>query len=99
MLSVLPRRALTVTADTEMLGDTAIADELVAVRAEIDRLEARFAELAWAAHRRGVGTADGSPSTAAWLRRHTGMREGDARSASEAGEVATSVLPAVGAAG
>ena len=74
-----------------------IADELIRRRAEIDRLEAEFAQLAWAGHRRGIGAADGSPSTPAWLRRHTGMREGDARGAIEAGSVCE-LLPKVGAA-
>ena len=67
------------------MSDAEIADELIRRRAEIDRLEAEFAQLAWAGHRRGIGAADGSPSTPAWLRRHTGMREGDARGAIEAG--------------
>ena len=67
------------------------------VHAEIDRLEAEFAELAWVGHRRGIGAVDGSPSTQAWLRRHTGMREGDARAAIETGEV-SELLPTIGAA-
>ena len=75
--------------------DTALAGGLVGLRAGIDRLEAQFARLTWAAHQRGIGTADGSPSTAAWLRRRTGMREGDARTAIEAGE-ASEVLPQTG---
>ena len=83
--------------DPAALGDLAIADELVRRRAEIDRLEAEFAQLAWSGHQRGIGAADGSPSTAAWLRRHTGMREGDARGAIEAGRV-SELLPKVGAA-
>src|SRR4051812_28567758 len=58
-------------------------------------MEARFAELAWAGHQRGIGAADGSPSTEAWLRRHTGMREGDAKGAIEAGRVCE-LLPKVG---
>src|SRR6187551_919209 len=73
--------------DPAGLSDLAIADELVRRRAEIDRLEAEFAQLAWVGHQRGIGAADGSPSTAAWLRKHTGLREGDARAAINAGEV------------
>ena len=65
--------------DPAALSDPALADELIRRRAEIDRLEAEFAHLAWAGHQRGIGAVDGSPSTAAWLRRHTGMRDGDAR--------------------
>jgi hypothetical protein len=83
--------------DPETMSDLEIADELVALRREIDRTEARFARLAWAGHRRGIGTVDGSPSTQAWLRRHTGMREGDARAAIETGAV-SELLPAIGAA-
>jgi hypothetical protein len=83
--------------DPAVSSDAAIADELVALRREIDRMEARFAELAWVGHQRGIGAADGSPSTQAWLRKHTGMREGDARTAINAGEVGE-MLPKVGAA-
>ena len=72
--------------------DTALAAEIVGLRAAIDRLEAHSARLVWAAHQRGIGAADGSPSTAAWLRRHTGMRDGDARAMVEAGE-ASDALP------
>lgn len=78
--------------DPSAWSDAGLAAELVRVRAQIDRLEAEFARLTWAAHQRGIGAADGSPSTAAWLRRCTGMREGDARAAIEAG-AASEVLP------
>jgi hypothetical protein len=83
--------------DPEAMSDAELADELVALRREIDRMEARFAQLAWAGHRRGLGAVDGSPSTQAWLRRRTGMREGDARAAIETGEV-SELLPSIGAA-
>ena len=73
-------------------SDTGLAEEIVGLRAAIDRLEAHSARLVWAAHQRGIGAADGSPSTAAWLRRHTGMRDGDARAMVEAGE-ASDALP------
>src|SRR4051812_3569017 len=79
-------------ADPAAMADHEIADELVALRREIDRKEARFARLAYAGHRRGIGAADGSPSTQAWLRRHTGMREGDAKAAIETGSV-SELLP------
>lgn len=72
--------------DPSEFSDPALARAIVSVRAEMDRLEAQFARLVWAAHQRGIGTVDGSPSTAAWLRRRTGMRDGDARAAIEAGE-------------
>src|SRR4051794_19184755 len=83
--------------DPGSLSDVEIADELIGLRAEIDRLEARFAQLAWSGHRRGIATADGSVSTQAWLRHHTGMREGEARTAITAGEV-SELLADVGAA-
>ena len=77
--------------------DTGLTAELIGVRAAVDRLEAHVARVTWAAHQRGIGAADGSPSTAAWLRRRTGMREGDARAAIEAGQ-ASDALPQTGAA-
>jgi hypothetical protein len=90
-------RVVAVLDPAVFVSDRAIADELVRRRAEIDRLEAEFAQLAYAGHRRGIGTVDGSPSTQAWLRRHTGMREGDARAAIETGSP-SELLPMLGAA-
>ena len=78
--------------EPDQMADAAVAEELLALRATIDRLEGRFALLADAAHRRGLGSSDGSPSTAAWLRRRTGMREGEARAALEAGAACEDVL-------
>ncbi len=69
------------------LSDRGLADELLARRREMDRQEADFARLAWAAHVRGVGSIDGAASTAAFLRHRAGMREGDARAAIECGQV------------
>lgn len=83
--------------DPTELNDVVLGEEITSLRSEMDRLEAQFARLVWAAHQRGVGSADGSPSTAAWLRRRTGMREGEARAAIEAGEVCD-ILPATAAA-
>ncbi len=73
--------------DPECISDAALADELIALRREMDRQEAVFARLAQAAHTRGLGSIDGAASTAAWLRHQAGMREGDARAAIEAGAV------------
>jgi Domain of unknown function (DUF222) len=67
------------------LSDVALAGGLVALRREMDRLEAVFARLAHAGHVRGVGSVDGAVSTAAWLRHRAGMREGDAKAAIECG--------------
>ena len=62
----------------------------------MDRLEAVFAQLADAAHRRGVCAGDGAASTAAWLRWQAGMREGEARAAIEAGAVCRELLTETG---
>ena len=86
-----------VATDPAEVGDVVLCKEIVSLRAEMDRLDALFARLVWAAHQRGVGSADGSPSTAAWLRRRTSMREGDARAAIESGEVCE-ILPTTAAA-
>lgn len=74
--------------DPAELSDPALASELLALRAQIDRLDGVFARLAAAVHQRGVGAMDGAASNAAWLRTQAGMREGDARAAIEAGETA-----------
>ena len=101
MVAVLERSSLrvavdqTVAVDPASLSDVETADALVELSGEIDRLEAQRAALAWSAHQRGIGAADGSPSTQAWLRCHTGMREGDARASIEAGRVCE-LLPKIG---
>ena len=69
------------------LTDGGLADELIRLRREMDRQEAVFARLAHAAHVRGLGSADGAASTAAFLRHRAGMREGDAKAAIECGAV------------
>ena len=97
MVALLDRPSRPDDLDPASMTDTQIAAELIELRAEIDRLEARFAQLAWSGHQRGIGTADGSASTQAWLRHHTGMREGDARTAITAGDVCE-LLPKIGAA-
>jgi hypothetical protein len=77
-----------VAVDPADLSDVVLADELVGLRREMDRLDALFARLAAAAHGRGVGAKDGATSTAAWLAHHASMRTGDARAAVEHGQVA-----------
>jgi hypothetical protein len=74
--------------DPTELSDPALASELLALRAQIDRLDGVFARLTAASHQRGLGAMDGAASTAAWLREQAGMREGEARAAIEAGETA-----------
>src|SRR5438105_15632663 len=96
-VAILEPSSARVAVDPASLSDVEPAERLIGIRAEIDRLEAEFARLAWSGHQRGIGTADGSPSTQAWLRRHTGMREGDARASIEAGRVCE-LLPKVAAA-
>ncbi|HEY7440142.1 MAG TPA: DUF222 domain-containing protein [Acidimicrobiia bacterium] len=86
-----------VAVDPATIPDVVLADELVALRARMDRLEAVFAGFAAAAHRRGVGLGEGAASTAVWLAQHAGMRTGEARAAIECGEAA-SVLSESGAA-
>ncbi len=87
----------TVMVDPADLADHLIADALIGLQAEIDRLEAQRARLAHIAHTRGIGAADGSPSTVAWLRRHTGLREGAVRAAIKEG-AACDLLPTTAAA-
>lgn len=98
VVSVVLREAVDVVVATapDDLCDAALADEVVALRGELDRLEGQFARVAHAAHLRGLGTVDGAASTAAWLRSRTGMREGDARSALEAGAACADVLMETG---
>lgn len=84
-------------ADLAAMSDAALAEHTLALRREMDRLELAFAQSAVASHRRGVGPVDGSASTPAWLRRHTGLPEGRARAAIENGEAAE-VLPQTAAA-
>jgi hypothetical protein len=77
-----------VAADPADLSDGVLADELILLRREMDRLDALFARLAAAAHGCRVGAEDGATSTAAWLSHHASMRTGDARAAIEHGAVA-----------
>jgi hypothetical protein len=97
VVALLDRSSRADALDPAAMSDPELADQLIARRREIDRLEAEFAQLAWAAHQRGIGAVDGAPSTQAWLRRHTGMRDGEARAAIETGEV-SELLPTIGTA-
>ncbi|MGZ8753515.1 MAG: hypothetical protein ACXW1S_11090 [Acidimicrobiia bacterium] len=84
-----------VAIDPAELSDVALADTLLALRRVLDRQEAEFARLVHAGHTRGVGRSDGAVSTVAWLRHHTGMREGDAKASIECG-AASELLPQAG---
>jgi hypothetical protein len=56
---LVPLRAAvdaSVVTDPADLGDIALSEEIVSVRAEIDRLEAQFARLVCAGHQRGIGS-------------------------------------------
>jgi len=78
--------ALTSVEVSELSG-AALPGFVLALRREMDRIDAVFAEAVTAAHRRGAGTGDGYESTAAWLRWQAGMRTNEVRSAIAAGEV------------
>ena len=79
--------------DPSELSDGELASTIVQFRRELDRLDAVFADLAVAGHRRGVGREDGYESTPSWLRARSGMRTGDVHAAIAAGELGE-VLPA-----
>ena len=78
--------------DLTMLGDAAVRESLLAVRREIDRLEAFAAQLAATVHRRGIAASDGAASTPAWLQWHAGQRWSDAKTSLELG-LACDALP------
>ena len=73
--------------DPSELGDGELASTILRFRRELDRLDAVFADLALAGHRRGVGAEDGYESTPSWLRARGGMRTGDVHGAIAAGEL------------
>ena len=62
----------TMALDPSDLGDGELASTILRFRRELDRLDAVFADLAVAGHRRGVGAEDGYESTPAWLRARVG---------------------------
>lgn len=73
--------------DPAGLSDGELATHALRLRREMDRLDAAFAEVTLAVHRRGAGAEDGYDSTAAWLRARAGMRTGEVHGAIRAGEV------------
>jgi hypothetical protein len=68
--------------------DGELAAALLVLRREADRIDAVFARLAAAGHRRGIGRGDGAVSTVAWLRHRAGMRHHEAKAAVEQGDAA-----------
>ena len=79
--------------DPGELSDGELAATILGFRRELDRLDAVFADLVVAGHRRGVGAEDGYESTPSWLRARSGMRTGEVHAAIAAGELGE-VLPA-----
>src|SRR5882724_4771293 len=71
--------------DLDELCDAALAEEIVDVRRQIDRLEHRFATVLARAHHRGVPAGDCASSTPAWVQWKTGQRAGDAKLSLHAG--------------
>jgi hypothetical protein len=65
-------------ADPRGLSSRALSEALVAVEALLRRAAAAQAGLVAEFDERGLADAAGSPSTAAWLREHTGVAERDA---------------------
>ncbi len=85
-----------IAVDPASLTDQEIRDELIGAQAAVDRVLGHLARVAHLGHQRGVGAADGSSSTMAWLRHHTGMRHGEARGAIEAGDACAGPLVETG---
>ncbi len=59
--------------DVARMGDGELATDLVRLRRHADRIEAVLAAMTATAHRRGIGLADGHPSTPAWVAWRTGQ--------------------------
>ncbi len=85
-----------VDVDASGFTDQELRDELIGSIAQIDRLLGHVARVAHLGHTRGIGAVDGSSSTAAWLRRNTGMRHGEARGLIDAGDACAGPLAETG---
>jgi hypothetical protein len=88
---------LLLAADLAGMGDVELADHTLELQRQRDRIDLAFARAAAASHARGVGAADGSRSTQAWLRRHAGLPEGRGRAAIEDGQAAEALPLTAGA--
>ena len=87
-IRVLSRAVDTLTSvEISELSEAELPGFVLRLRREMDRIDAVFADVVTAAHRRGAGTGDGYDSTTAWLRWQAGMRTGEVHSAIDAGEV------------
>ena len=75
------------------LSDGELASTILQFRRELDRLDAVFADLVVAGHRRGVGAEDGYESTPSWLRARAGLKTGEVHAVIASGELGE-VLPA-----
>ncbi len=71
--------------DVAGFDDAGVRAEFVAVRREIDRLEAHAARLLAVAHRRLIPVGEGAASTPSWARQVSGQRPGDAKASLDAG--------------
>lgn len=85
-----------VDVDPAAWTDEEIRQDLTGTIAQIDRLLGHVARMAHAGHIRGIGAVDGSSSTAAWLRRNTGLRHGEARGLIDAGDACAGPLAETG---
>lgn len=65
--------------DLDQHTDAQLCDEIVVLRAQIERLEAQWTRRIGAAFRRSAYTPDGSVSMAAWLQHHCRLAPGAAR--------------------
>ena len=74
-------------------SDGELASTILQFRRELDRLDAVFADLVVAGHRRGVGAEDGYESTPSWLRARAGLKTGEVHAVIASGELGE-VLPA-----
>jgi hypothetical protein len=77
--------------DVSALCDSEIRETFVALRRDIDRLEASAARLLATVHGRGIPAGDGASSTSAWAQSHTGQRFSDAKASLDAGQACESL--------
>jgi hypothetical protein len=80
MLGTLERAVEEIVAvEVANLCDSEIRERFVAMRRNVDRLDAHLAELVAAVHHRKLALGDGAVSTPAWVQAQTGQRIADAR--------------------